>query len=401
MASIQKRGENRWRLVAELGYDAQGKRVQERKTIIVDDPSLLRAPRRLQNYLDAELLKFQMEVEAGHYIRPEKLTFEAFIEIWINKFVEVELQEKTKVSYKFHAERRIVPFFRTMHMDKIKTMHITDYLDYLRTPEASLNRDGKPLGSATIVYNYRVLRSIFAKAVEWRVLKDNPMTGVKKPREDDIKEMEYYDEKEIELLFMALEDEPIQLRLQVTLAVTTGMRRAEMAGLEWKNIDLVNGVIDIKQTVTMFKDGAPVIKGPKNKQSKRRIALAPAVIDEMKLYRTEWAKMKLQLGDKWTAGDSEFLFCRTSGEPSDPERLTKRWISFHRKHDLKPIRLHDLRHTSVSWMVFKKVHSEAIAKRVGHTNTKMLQIYAHIFDSVDQAAADVFDGMVIPAKKKA
>lgn len=401
MASIQKRGENRWRLVAELGYDAQGKRVQERKTLMVDDPALLRAPRRLQNYLESEMVKFQMEVDAGHYIRPEKLTFQAFIEKWLQKFVEVELQEKTKISYRFHTERRILPYFASMHMDKIKTMHITDYLDYLRTPEASLNRDGKQLGSATIVYNYRVLRSIFSKAVEWRVLKENPMVGVKKPKEDDLKEMDVYDEKEIEQLFVALEDEPIQLRLQITLAVTTGMRRAEMAGLEWKNIDLVNGIIDIKQTVTMFKDGAPVIKGPKNKQSKRRIALAPAVIDEMKLYRTEWAKMKLLLGDKWTAVDSEFLFCRTSGEPSDPERLTKRWIAFHRKHNLKPIRLHDLRHTSISWMIYKKVHSKAIAKRAGHTDMKMLEIYGHIFESVDRAAADVFDDMVKPAKRKA
>lgn len=218
-------------MVAELGYDAQGKRVQERKTVKVDDPTLLRAPRRLQDYLDAELVKFQMEVDAGHYVRPEKITFETFIKKWITKFVENELEEKTKISYKFHTERRILPYFKAMHMEKIKTLHITDYLDYLRTPEASINKKGKPLGSATIVYNYRVLRSIFAKAVEWRVLKENPMIGVKKPREDDIKEMEVYDEKEIELLFAALQDEPSHIRLLITLAVTTGMRRAELAGL--------------------------------------------------------------------------------------------------------------------------------------------------------------------------
>jgi len=401
MASIQKRGENRWRLVAELGYDAQGKRVQERKTVKVDDPALLRAPRRLQNYLEAELVKFQMEVDAGHYVRPEKLTFQAFVEKWIHKFVEPELEEKTQGNYKFHTVRRIVPYFSSMHMEKIKTMHITDYLDYLRTPEASLNKDGKLLGSATIVYNYRVLRSIFSKAVEWRVLKENPMTGVKKPREDDIKEMDFYDEKEIEQLFVALEDEPIHVRVLVTLAVTTGMRRGEIAGLEWKNIDLKDGTINIKQTVPMLKEGVPVIKGPKNKQSNRKIALTPAVIEELELYKSEWRKMKFRLGDKWTAKESEFLFCQNSGIPVDPQRLTKWWISFHRKHVLKPIRLHDLRHTSVSWMIFKKVHSEAIAKRVGHTNTKMLEIYGHIFKSVDKAAAEVFDDMVKPAKKKA
>ncbi|AIQ63882.1 hypothetical protein PSTEL_13105 [Paenibacillus stellifer] len=399
--SIEKRGKSSWRLTVELGTDASGERDVERKTIRVEDPELLRAPRRLQNYLDEELVKFKMEVEAGHYIRPEKLTFQAFTEKWVQKFVEPELEEKTQGNYKFHVDRRILPYFGSMHMDKIKTMHITDYLDYLRTPEACLKKDGKALGSATIVYNYRVLSSIFSKAVEWKVLKENPMTGVKKPRENDVREMEYYDEQEIQLLFAALEDEAIDVRVLITLAITTGMRRGELAGLEWKNIDLQNGVIDIKQTVPMLKDGKPVIKGPKNKASKRSISLSPSVINELKLYRTEWRKMKLKLGDKWTAPtDQEFLFCRTNGEPSDPQRLTKRWIAFHRKHVLKPIRLHDLRHTSVSWMIFKKIHSEAIARRVGHTNTKMLEIYGHIFKSVDKAAAEAFDDMFKPTVRK-
>lgn len=64
------------------------------------------------------------------------------------------------------------------------------------------------------------------------------------------------------------------------------MRRGEMAGLEWKNIDLKAGTIDIKQTVPMLKDGIPVIKGPKNKQSVRKIALAPSVIEELELYKS-------------------------------------------------------------------------------------------------------------------
>jgi integrase len=398
--NIEKRGKNSWRLTVELGYDAKGEREFERKTIRIEDPEILRAPRRLQNHLDEELVKFRMEIESGHYIRPEKLTLNQFYEIWNDKFVEPKLAEKTKISYRFHTMARILPYFEGKHMEKIKTLHILDYLDYLKTPEAII-KDGEIPGSATIVYNYRVLRSIFSKAVEWGVLKDNPMIGVKKPPEDDVKEMEVYDEKEIQYLFDALEDEPSHIRIQIILAVTTGMRRSEIAGLDWKNIDLINGTINIKQTVTMYKDGAPVIKGPKNKNSRRVIAIPASVIDELKAYRLDWAKMKLQLGDKWIANDWEFLFCRTNGYPSDPERLTKRWIMFHRKHNLKAIRLHDLRHTSISWMIYKKIHSSAIAKRAGHTNTKMLEIYGHIFESVDKAAADVFDDMVKPSKKKA
>lgn len=397
--SYEKRGKKSWRLTVELGYDANGERIRERKTIKVDEPAILRAPKRLEDHLNLELAKFQLAVEAGNYINPEKMTFNSFLDKFVNEFVLIDLEITTQDNYQFHINKRIRPYFGSMYMNQIKTLHLTHYLNvYLRSPEARLDGKTDPLGSATIIYNYRVLRSIFDKAVEWNVLKeeDNPMKDIKKPKEDDIEEKQFYDEKEIKLLFKALEKEPIHIRVFIMLAVTTGMRRGEMAGLEWKNIDLDNGIINIIQTIPKFKNGQPIIKGPKNKKSKRKIAISPAMIEELKLYKQKWESDRDLSGDKWQGGAYEFIFYRTHGLPSDPQRLTKRWIAFHRKHQLKPIRLHELRHTSVSWMIFKKVHLEAIARRVGHSNTKMMEIYGHIFESVDKAASSVFDDMINP-----
>lgn len=398
MASIRQRSDNSWQLIAELGYNAKGRRIQRFKTITVDDPALLRAPRRLENYLNTELVKFQAKCEAGTYIKIQRMTFEEFIDHFKSKFVTVDLEDKTQDNYIFQIDRRISPYFGHMYMDQIKTMHINDYFEYLRTPEARFDGKKEPLGSATQVYNYRVLRSIFSKAVEWQVLKENPMSGVSKPKEDDVKEMEVYDEHEIKALFEALEDEPLHLRVQVILAVTTGLRRAELAGLEWGYIDLDKGILEVKNTIPKYKDGEPLIKGPKNKKSARKIAIPQSVVEELKPFRSEWRKQRLQIEDKWEGGKYEFLFCHVDGKPVDPNRLTKRWIEFHRKHGLKAIRLHDLRHTSASWAIFKKVHSAAIASRLGHSNTKMLEIYGHIFESVDRATATVYDDM-IPSKK--
>ncbi|ASA21271.1 hypothetical protein [Paenibacillus donghaensis] len=97
--SIEKRGDTSWRLTVELGYDAKGERDFERKTVRVEDPELLRAPRRLQNHLEQELVKFKMEIESGNYIRPEKLTFSKSIEIWTTKFVERKLEDKTQPAW--------------------------------------------------------------------------------------------------------------------------------------------------------------------------------------------------------------------------------------------------------------------------------------------------------------
>ncbi|MWC26665.1 site-specific integrase [Paenibacillus sp. MMS18-CY102] len=389
MASKRQRGENSWLFVVELGYDAKGKRIQKTKTYKVTDPSLLRAPKRLEDHLNTELTKFKIKVETGVYIAPGRMSFSNFIEEWKKNFVLIELEEKTIDSYLFHLNARILPYFGHMQMDHITTMHILAFMDSLRGPNARLDGKG-PLGSATLVYNYRVLKSIFDKAVEWKVIEENPMEGVKKPKEDDVKKMEVYDEKEIKLLFDALEFEPIQTRALIILAITTGMRRGEIAGLEWSRINFEARYLEVSPTIPKFKDGAPIIKLPKNKKA-RRIALSETLISELKLLHDNRMEELKELEEQWEDGRYSYVFCHPNGKPYEPGRFTKKWIEFYRRYNLKPIRLHDLRHTSASWMIFKKVHSEAIAKRLGHSNIKMLEIYGHIFESVDQAAAAVFD----------
>lgn len=389
MSSIRKRGQNSWTLTIELGYDTMGKKIRRYQTVKVTDPALLRAPKRLQEHLNTELTKFKIMVESGVYLTPGKMTFNDFLKDWERNFVLVELEEKTIISYLFHTKKRIAPFFGHMYMEQIKTLHILNFMDMLRQPNARLDGSG-PLKSASLVYNYRVLKSIFTKAMEWKVINDNPMTGIKKPKEDDIKEMEVYDEKEIKQLFEVLEHEALQLRTAITLAVTTGMRRGEIAGLEWSKIDLERGHLYITQSIPKLKDGAPILKPPKNGKP-RKIALSESLLTELRLMHAEREAERSELLDQWADGKHSFIFCHPDGMPYDPQWFTKKWIDFHRRHQLKPIRLHDLRHTSVSWMIYKKVHSEAIAKRVGHSNIKMLEIYGHIFESVDQAAASVFD----------
>jgi integrase len=400
MASIQKRGENSWRLTVELGTDARGKRKQYKKTIRVEDETILRAPKRLEKHIDLELKKFQLEVEAGAYVKLEKMKFADFIDQWERQFVKVELELKTQDSYLFHAKRRILPYFGHLYMDQIKTMHILDYFEFLRSPEACISKKKERLGSATQVYNFRVLQSIFTKAVEWQVLQSSPMDGVKKPKENDQKEMSFYDQSEIEKLFEALEGEDSRIKMLFTLAVTTGLRRGELCGLEWKHLDFKAGTLSVRQAIPKFVDGLPVIKAPKTKKSTRTLALPASVLSDLSEFQKECRKTRFHIEDRFRRGEVDFVFSYPDGRPYNPQSFTIWWIDFHKKHGLKAIRFHDLRHTSVSWMIYKKIHASVIAKRVGHSNTQMLDVYGHVFESADREAAQVFDD-VIPFRKKA
>ncbi|OXM85815.1 tyrosine-type recombinase/integrase [Paenibacillus rigui] len=403
MPSIEKRGTNSFRLIIESGYDSMGKRLKKSKTIRIDDEKLLKTTRKLQDYLDLELAKFKMEVEAGEYIAPDKMLFSNFVEEWKTKFVEKHLEGKTIDNYLLHVRKRINPHFGHLRMDKIKTLHIIDYLDKLAGAGNRMDgRDGA-LGSATIVYNYRVLRSIFSKAEEWKVIKENPMNGVKKPKEALSSELNVYSEAEVKELFEALQNENIRLRTLIALALTTGMRRGELIGLEWKHIDFENGIIEVKQSIPMYINGKPLIKAPKTASSVRKIALPHSIVEELKELQQHMRKERLKINDRWQGGEHNFVFCSWDGKPLAQNRPTKWWRELFDRHpQLKYIRFHDLRHTSATLLINQGVHAKIISNRLGHSKiSTTMDTYGHVIQSADVAAAQKLDTLFQKTKKNA
>lgn len=159
-----------------------------------------------------------------------------------------------------------------------------------------------------------------------RVIKDNPMNGVKKPKEKATREIEVYDEHEVQQLTNALEKEPLRFKVLVMLALITGMRRGELVGLEWKHVDLNEGIIHIKQSIPIAADGVPVIKTSKTKNSVRQISLPASMVDLLKKYRVHYLQEKMKLLDRWDEGNEEkreFVFSNPDGKPIYFSRPTK------------------------------------------------------------------------------
>jgi integrase len=210
MANLQKRGAYSWRLTVNAGKDASGKYIRHNKTVRC----------RTKKEAEIELAKFQVEVEAGAYISPEKLTLNAFIDEWKNKYAERELETKTLSIYLRILKNRILPMLGHLRLDQIKPLHVASFLSDLGKDGS--RQDGKDgsLSSGTIHYVYRVLKNIFSRAVEWRVIKSNPVADVKAPKVVH-KETEVYDENEVLALFEALQNEPYHWRMIITIAWTS------------------------------------------------------------------------------------------------------------------------------------------------------------------------------------
>nr|WP_241752030.1 tyrosine-type recombinase/integrase [Paenibacillus alvei] len=247
------------------------------------------------------------------------MEFATFVEEWRSKYAVKHLEHKTLYSYESNLKNRILPYFRHLKLDEIKPLHIVDFLDKLEKDGSRRDRKSGKLASATIGIQYRILKNIFNRAVDWRIIKRNPVTDVQKPKALPYEVMPY-DEAEVAQMFCALQKEPYHWRVMITLALTTGLRRSELLGLEWKHIDWEKGIIDVSQTMVHALKGHVIVKKPKTKNSTRKVALPNTMLQELKVYYDYRLKERSDIGSAWYGGEWFFVFSHPNGQPFHHER---------------------------------------------------------------------------------
>jgi integrase len=390
MASVQRRGNGSFLLVVEAGYDAKGKRIRRTKTIRVQDKALLKTTKKLRDYLNDELVKFKMEVEAGAYIAPEKMKIESFIDDWHRKFALKYLSEKTRYEQMRLIKNHVLPHIGHLRLDQVKPIHIINYLDKLANEDSRI--DGRPgcLSDATIYQVDKVLRSIFNRAKEWHVLKESPMETIKRPKVKR-KEMNYLDQEEAARLIVALQEFKPTWRLYFLTAMIGGLRRGEIIALEWTDLDFENDLIHVKKSIPMFEDKQPVIKDTKTGTT-RFVSMPSWYMEEMRKFQEEWQKERESVDDLWEDEERQFIFHNGVGRPLYPSAATGKWIQFRDKYGFDNIRLHDLRHTMVTLLIEEGVNIKAIQERAGHSSSKVTtDVYGHITKRVRDATAEKFE----------
>lgn len=388
MASIQRRGENSFLLVVELGYDGRGKRLRRTKTIRVEDENLLRTKKRLEDHLKKELYKFQIEIETGEYIQTKNLKFSQFVDDWIEKHAKKNLAIRTQGNYKEKLNNYILPYFGNYKLDDIKTMHIVMFLDEVSQPGNAKSGRKKPLSNATIYEIDKTLRVVFNKAVEWQVLKESPMKDLSRPSIKR-KKMNFLDSFGIKYFLESMyKEEPTWRMLFITSAIS-GYRRAEVIALQWKNINFDEGYIRINKSIPLFRDSKPLVKSTKTDEDERVTFMPDWYMDELKDFKQFWDTEKYAAGNKWQGGDDQYLFHNGFGIPYLPNTVTGRWIRIRKKYGIDNIRLHDLRHTMISYLLNEETPIFAVSKRAGHSSIKITSdTYGHSDNRTGKTAVE-------------
>ncbi len=387
---IEKRGKDSYRLTVSAGFGPDGKRIRKRRTV------------RAKNDAEAEkkLAGFITEIEnSSAFADPSRLSFKGFAEKWLTEYAEPNLAPKTFLGYKRMLEQHIIPALGCARLDQIKPLHIVEYENSLRQNGA--RKDGKkgPLSETTILQHHAVLSSIFNAAVDWQILKENPVARVKRPRKNKAN-IPAYDEEQTAALLAALEYEQPQYQALVHLALTSGLRKSELMALTWDDVDFEAGTIEVTKT----RQYAPHIgvherDCTKNETSNRLISIPQSTLNILSRHKAEQEALKEKAGNLWQG--SNRLFTTNLGEDMFPDTPTSWFPKFLKKHGLPHMNFHGLRHTAATILISQGVDIKAVSARLGHARTSTtVDIYAKALRSADRACADVMDNIAKDAKKE-
>ena len=459
MATLTKRGDT-YRITVSCGYDLNGKQIRRTMTW-TPEPGMTR--RQTEKELDRQAVLFEERCRTGQVL-DGNIKFADFAERWFKDYAEKQLRPTTVARYHVLMPRinaaighirldklqphHLMQFYNNLaetgvredtryqstvdfkallksrgmtkrefakqanlsvyvldsmtRGDKVSATSAHKIASTLKLPLDKVFRpaEGKDtLAVSTILHHHRLISSMLSTAVKWQLIFSNPCSRVVLPK-NKRKEAVYLDEDQAAQLPQALEGESLQHQVIVKMLLYTGMRRGELCGLEWKDIDFERAVISVRRS-SLYLSGKGVFEDEtKNETSERCMKVSDDVIAMLRIWRAEQAKERLRLGDQWQ--DNDRLFTAWNGAPIRPDVITAWFHKFVTKNGLPPIHVHSLRHTNATLLIAAGTNLTTVAARLGHANTTTTsKIYAHAIKSADQAAAEALRDILHPVRKQA
>ena len=391
--SIEKRGKSSYRLIVSDGYNFEGKQIRYTKTV-----------HGTKREAEIELAKFVSEIQNGLVIEGKALKFSEFTDIWKRDYASKELAPATVKRYYRMLDTRILPYFGRMYINKIKPTDIMRFYDLLskdtqleRKKNTKIVKTKKPLSRKTILEHHRLIHAMLTKAVYWQVIVSNPADRVQPPKVIKTKR-KCYDDVQCKYLLSNLSqlgEDKIKFKVAIALAIFTGARLGELAGLSWSDIDLNNGIIHINRSSQYISELGVFTKVPKTESSIRDIAIPDFVVSLLNEYRTWYDNQNFVCND--LNSNLECLFVQSNGKPMHPSTISKWFKKFIQDIGLPVINFHGLRHTNASLLISQQIDVAIVAARLGHAQiSTTLNFYVHPLLSHNKIAGRALQNLLLP-----
>lgn len=365
-----------WRLRIERGRDGAGKRQFAYETVRGAEED---AKRRRWEILKA--------FEEGAWANPDKITVAAYLTRWIeNRAAMGAICRTTAETYGKHVRVHVIPQIGGVRLQRLTGAQIQAAYVAMLTGE-------NPLAPASALNVHRILKTALTDARRARLLTINPIEEVTPPRaRRGRRQNKAVEQDAVERLLREIAGD--WKEDVVRFALGTGLRRGEVCGLQWNNLDLDRGRATVTHQIVQYDGDGFERKQPKSESSLRRVSLPAALVDMLRSRRARAGAEALAAGRG--AIDDAYVFSQgADGAPLMPDALTAGFRRLAAKVGLPEFTFHGLRHTHITALLRNGADVTAVSARVGHSTPAMtMNVYKSVFEEDHDKLADLSGGLL-------
>jgi integrase len=390
--SITQRKDGRWQGYVITGYDPENNQVKKQYFYAKSKKELADKMRAVQG-----------QVSTGAYQEPSKLRVADWFNLWINEYQKQSLRPTTWESYKMQLDKHILPAIGHLHLTQLQTYHLQTLYNDKQKDGARLDGKPGPLSPRSVRYIHMICHAALEQAKKEGKLLINPADAVKLPH-DPRKEIKFLDTDQVKTFLSAARE--TKHFAAYFMALNTGLRRGELLGLRWKDVDLKEGSITVNQGLVRTKEGLS-FQEPKTRLSNRTIGISKEVVNELKFHR------RRQMADQERIPaalyeDHGLVFCSEDGRPMCPRGFTRHFErifdrinrDIERKGEelewpaevteaakIKKVPFHALRHTFATLCLQQGTDARTIQEALGHHKASFtLDVYSGVTKQMKQEA---------------
>lgn len=374
--SIRKRKDGKWEARATVGHTPEGK------------------PRRVSKYFKTRkaaqdwLAQVAHEMHTGMFTEPAKITLGEWLGRWLETYQKNRVAVTTYELYEMLIRLHIGPAVGNIELSKLRPVDLQRlYIEKLQHGRV----DGQGgLSEQTVRHIHNILHNSLNQAVKEGLLYRNPADATTPPKVPK-REISPISKDQAQRFLESIKSD--RLYAAFSLVLGTGLRRGEILGLKWDDVNFDKGTITVRRILVRARqDGgktktALIFKEPKTVKSRRTIPLPAVVIRDLKRHRQRQNEEKLLLGA--TYQDNGLVFATADGRPVDPRNFIRRYTNLLKKAGIEHSRFHNWRHAFATILLELNAHPKVVQEMLGHSKiAQTLDTYSHVVPGLmEQAAA--------------
>ena len=362
--AVYRRSDGRWAGNVQVGYQ-DGRRMAK----VVYGQTKAEVVAKVRDLTES--------VRAGQVTPGRSPRLEEFFDLWLRN-IEATIRPSTFTSYSGIVKKHLIPSLGRTSLDRLTVHHVADLLAGKRAE----------LSPRTCQYILFVFRNALNKAVRWGMTTRNVAQLVDAPRVSHRDVNVLTPVEALQLVKAARSD---RLEALWVLALSTGLRRGELLGLTWSDIDVERRQLRVTKALQRVPEKGLVLAETKTRRGRRSIIIPIGAVEALRRHRARQAEERLLAGSEWH--ERGFVFTSGRGTPLDGDNLISR--PFRRVLQvagLPAMRFHDLRHSCASLLLAQGVAPRVVMETLGHSRISVtLDTYTHVLPALQREAADAMD----------